>query len=238
MPHRDKYRTRNPMWWWYWYNTLRKNCVLYLPMIYHGSAHTEAKDWSGKGNHGTIHGATKITAPWNQALSFDGENDYVDCGNDASLDITDAITISAWVYPREKSGSYRAVISKGSNEVTPFDIRMDRTSSGNHIFGKLQTSAGSVNVPNTAINNNQWYHAVLLYDGIKVELFLNGQSKCSNPQTGTINTNAVNLMIGGNTKSEFWNGSIDEVRIYNKALTAAQIFKIYNWTKSAFGHSL
>ena len=60
---------------------------------------TIAKDESGYGNDGIIHGATWTTGISGKALSFDGIDDYIDCGNDASLDIADEITIEAWMYP-------------------------------------------------------------------------------------------------------------------------------------------
>lgn len=61
----------------------------------------DALDSSGNDNDGDVYGATAgVPGKFGNALSFDGVNDYVDCGNDASLDITTAITIEAWVYPK------------------------------------------------------------------------------------------------------------------------------------------
>ncbi|RLI91232.1 MAG: hypothetical protein DRO95_04750, partial [Candidatus Altiarchaeales archaeon] len=69
-----------------------------------GENSTHAVDISKYGNDGTIYGATWTDGKFGKALSFDGVDDYVDCGNDSSLDITDAITIEAWIYdpPPEK----------------------------------------------------------------------------------------------------------------------------------------
>jgi len=71
---------------------------------------TIAKDESGRGNDGTIHGATWTTGISGKALQFDGVDDYVDCGNDASLNIIGDMSIEAWVY---YSGSeYGDIINK------------------------------------------------------------------------------------------------------------------------------
>ena len=71
-----------------------------------------AKDSSGNGNDGTIYGAEAIAGKTGQVLSFDGVNDYVDCGNNGSLKITDAITVEAWVKIAHSPGE-RIIVGKG-----------------------------------------------------------------------------------------------------------------------------
>jgi len=75
-----------------------------------------AKDSSPFGNNGTIHGASWVRGKFGYALKFDGTDDYVDCGSDDSLNITDAITIEAWIYPKGAGVStYPRIIDKSSS---------------------------------------------------------------------------------------------------------------------------
>jgi hypothetical protein len=77
---------------------------------------TIAYDSSGNGNDGAIYGATWTTGKNGSALEFDGVDDYVNCGNDPSLNIADEITVIAWIYPTGKGDSnYPRIVDKSSS---------------------------------------------------------------------------------------------------------------------------
>ena len=193
-------------------------------------------DSSGYGNNGTISGASCSsdtphsivgTGTGKYALSFDGAGDYVSVLDSNSLDITDAITIEVWVYINSLGSTNWGFLSKGSNTtgwgmwyyspsgVFPIDFADNL---GNRHY--VDMPAGSIPV-------GAWAHVVGVYDRTYIRGYVNGVQKASrNVGAYTIATNANNLLIGQRTGS-FFNGLIDEVRIYNQALTQAEIQQHY-----------
>ena len=114
-------------------------------------------------NKGTIYGATFATARKghpNKWKYIDGDGDYIDCGKNKSLDITGAITVSAWIKPQEKSDTYRTVISKGYNMSENYQLRMDRTIEGNHVVFDVGNGSSLIRSSIVALNNDTWYHIV------------------------------------------------------------------------------
>ena len=194
---------------------------------------TIARDSSGYGNDGTIYGATWVDGKYGEALSFDGIDDYIEVPDSDSLDITDAITIEAWVKP--SPGDYRTIVSKGYLE--SYALRIARDSEPIMAFFTLDPNnphaiAGTYN----NIANNQWWHIAGTYDGNHVRLYINGELDDSEAYTGTITTLSTPLRIGklsGTTKTECFNGIIDEVSIYNRALSADEIKTLYEGKKPA-----
>ena len=69
-------------------------------------------DRSGRGNHGRIHGATWVRCGGGHALQFDGRDDFIDCGNDASLNPRGAVTVSAWIRPAVVPAREPGVVGK------------------------------------------------------------------------------------------------------------------------------
>jgi len=161
-------------------------------------------------------------------LQFDGKNDYVDCGNDASLNITDAITIEAWVKPNEKvawmdivdkAGSYRGyrLYICSSDKLSPDSIFSVRA-----IFGD-GTDWLLINKQYIIYPNN-WYHIVTTYNNGSAKLYVNGAEVASGSGGAMVNA-TVPLTIGG---TSYLDGLIDEVRIYNRALSAEEVRYHYN----------
>lgn len=179
-------------------------------------------------NTGVIQGATwSVDCISGFCLLFDGADDYVDFGAGSSFDITDVITVSAWIYPQEKSTTFRTILSKGYNTTEAFQLRMDRTSSGNHIFFEISDGSALHSSPHIAITNDKWHHVVGYYNGSGVGIFVDGEDYGLTGATVSINTNANNLLVGKNTNGEFWYGYIDDVFIFNKVMTSAEMQDIY-----------
>jgi len=220
---------------------LYDNCVLWLPFTRNlragiNDTDTEVYDRSPFGNHGTIHGAVWQTLPSGKsALSFDGVDDYVDCGNDESLNITDAITIEAWV---KSSGSAdpQPIVDKmksGSNENWVLRLKSD-----NKAYFFLHEGHKREIASKTVLDIGKWYHIVGTYDGSIMKIFINGIMENSTTDVGSsILTNAnVPVSIGRATEyNEFFNGLIDEVRIYNRALSEEEIKRLYELTRVFYG---
>jgi len=202
------------------------NLVLYLPLE-EGSG-TMTKDLSGWENHGTlVNGPTWSTGRAGKCLNFDGVDDYVNCGNDESLDITDAITIEAWIYPKNLVGEKTILRKEGqiSFNIIPNDLCLWLHKSGS--WTKVVSTGGF-----SSGDINKWYHIVATWDGNYPKLYVNGELKATGSQyIGPLDSSSYKDYIGVWTDESNWryffNGLIDEVRIYNRALTEAEIQNHY-----------
>ncbi|MFC7590556.1 LamG-like jellyroll fold domain-containing protein [Nonomuraea antimicrobica] len=182
---------------------------------------TAVGDASGHGNAGTAaNTAWTVTGKYGQALSFNGTSSWVTVADSGSLRLTDGMTVEAWVRPSSVTG-WRTVVMKEFGADLAYAI-MGSGSSGPGAF--IHTTSGA-NAPASAnLPLNTWSHVAATYDGSTLRMFVNGAQVATNPTTGALRTGTSPLRIGGNSGSgEYFSGLIDEVRIYNKALTPAQI---------------
>ena len=191
---------------------------------------TVAVDSSGKGNDGTILGnAAWVTGRIGSALDFDGSDDIVILDDDPSLDIEDALTICLWVNAPDVVAPNHMVTKQpsgtaGTNYPGNYEFRIK----SNTIQFLHQTSQGtnySLYQSASPIMAGEWHHAaVSIVEGGFVELYLDGASAGSVAQSGTLGVlNDESLRIGGRKDSKFFNGILDDVYIYNRALTPDQI---------------
>ncbi len=179
-------------------------------------------DTSGNGNNGTISGATWTTSGKDgNALVFNGANALVTINNSTTLQLSAAMTLEAWVNPGVVSNAWRDVIYKGN------DNYFLEGGSGN---GSVPVVGGTFGGSDVVLNGtgalpaNTWTYLAATYDGTTTRLYVNGVQVASQAQTGAIATSTNPLQIGGDSLyGQFFQGTIDEVRIYNVALTAAQI---------------
>ncbi|MBW7991154.1 MAG: LamG domain-containing protein [Planctomycetes bacterium] len=184
-----------------------------------------AYDLSDYANDGAINGDPKWgVGKIGAALEFDGSDDYVDCGNDPSLNINDKITVMAWVKTTSTAHGY--FVSKGT--------AWDET--GHYAIGQeynvpltfqleIAGSGGTVELDsNIAVNDGQWHHIVGVYDDPDVKVYVDGVEE--NTMTGAsslTDSTAGGLTIGQRSGGNIIGGIIDEVRIYNRALTEPEI---------------
>jgi glucose/arabinose dehydrogenase/PKD repeat protein len=183
---------------------------------------TSAADLSGSGNAGTVAGATWTTqGRYGNALSFNGTSAKVTVADSASLHLTSGMTLEAWVNPSSVTSAWRDVLVKGND-----DYYLMGTSSPSSLPAGAATTAGTKKraFGTSSLAPNTWTHLATTYDGTAVRLYVNGIQVSSSPATGTIATSASALQIGGDSLfGQYFAGSIDEVRVYNVALSAAQI---------------
>jgi len=167
------------------------------------------------------------------ALQFDGANDYVDCGKDSSLDITDAMTVTAWVKPQGSSIlAAQRFIARGyynnSSDNKSLNLWYDYDSSE---FGYRIRHDGNEKIIKYPGVNGVWQHIVATYDSGTMKLYIDGEyvDEISGADLQSDISN-YNLMIGAWVKeplSHYFNGTIDEVVIYDRALTAEEVHEIY-----------
>jgi hypothetical protein len=184
-----------------------------------------ATDISGVDNHGTINGA--VPAPGRigaGALRFDGVNDMVVVPNSDSLGLETAMTLEAWVNPSARTGWHTVMLKEGVDTFAyemysnnpeinrPAAYFMDEV-------GNLRAATGTAVLP-----LNTWSHLATTWDGTTMRLYVNGVQVGSRAVSGTIAVSSGQLRIGGNAIwGEWFAGRIDEVRIYNRALSAAEV---------------
>lgn len=187
--------------------------------------------WSGDGNandiigsnHGTLKGgATFAPGKVGQAFSLDGVNDYIHVAESPTLDIVDKITIEAWIYPNLFSGLPDYVISK----YIAYNLQVH---SGRVVFG-LSGPNGKELYGDSILEIGKWSHIAGVYDGSAMKIYVNGVLDKTEGFAFPINNANWDFFIGAgcappicNSYNNLFNGLIDEVSIYNRALTAAEI---------------
>jgi hypothetical protein len=184
---------------------------------------TTVADASGLGQTGTVSGATRTAAGrYGGALSFDGVDDWVTIPDSVALDLTTGMTIEAWVFPRSSSG-WRTAMLKETADGLAYGLYAHNGAAGPAGYintgGSDQGAAAAASLP-----LNSWTHVATTYDGATLRLFVNGTQVASRAVAGSLRTSTSPLRIGGNAVwGEYFSGMLDEVRIYNRALSTSEI---------------
>jgi RHS repeat-associated protein len=178
----------------------------------------------GVGNQGTVVNATLTIGKVRDAYLFSGSS-YVKVNDSNSLDLTTGITISAWIYPRSSTQSY--VVEKQGAYMIQFVSGTNTTQGGIYVGGTWTTLATS-----DAIHLNTWTHVVFTYNKSNAVIYINGVSNGTGTSTSSIDTNNNPLWIGAKNSTDRtrdFNGSIDEVGVWNRALTSSEVSDLYNY---------
>ena len=183
-----------------------------------------AADSSGNGNSGTlVNGPLWTQGRTNAAVSFDGFNDYVSVGARPGLSVSNALTLGAWVFPTSSGNNGIVVNKEGEYEFAVV---------GGGIQWAINNASPGWNWVNTgqSVPLNQWSYIALTYDGMAVKTFINGQVVHSIAASGAIAQLGGEFWIGGRQwggGGQFFQGNIDEPRVYNRALTDAEVLALY-----------
>ena len=183
---------------------------------------TTVTDASGNGNTGTITNATwAATGKYGKALQFNGTNALVSIPSAASLQLSTGMTLEAWVNPSTVNSAWRDVIYKGNDN---FYLEATSDHSSHPDAGMIAGGSYADAFGTAALTANTWSYLTETYDGSTLRLYVNGTQVASTAHTGAIASSTNPLQIGGDSLyGQNFAGLIDEVRIYNVALTAAQI---------------
>ena len=182
-------------------------------------------DASGRGNAGTASGTTWAPGRNGQALSFSGANgSYVTVPDSASLRLSGALTLEAWVNPGAIGGSaWRTVLFKQLGTAA-MGYALYANNGAARPTGQVNIGGEQNTVGTTQLALNAWTHLATTYDGATQRFYVNGTQVASRAQTGALATATGPLRIGGNgVWGEYFRGLIDDVRIYNRALGAAEV---------------
>jgi concanavalin A-like lectin/glucanase superfamily protein/galactose oxidase-like protein/Kelch motif protein len=181
-----------------------------------------AADLSGFANNGTL-AATGWTAggKFGGALSFDGGNSMVTVADAASLDLTSAMTVEAWVDPSAASTAWKAIVDKNTDGY--YLMSSSNSPGGVPVVGGTFVS-GNVNVfAPQALPPGVWSHVAGTFDGARLRLYINGAEVANVSHADPLVATAANLQVGTDSYGETFQGTLDEIRIYNRALSAGEI---------------
>ena len=192
---------------------------------------TTAADSSGNGLTATLYNSPVWTAgKIGDAVNFLGGSDYVSVPDSPSLGGMSALTVSAWAYLT--NGTAQQVIASKRHSGSPYYSYILSVANNNPSFGVVNSSSAEATASdNTAsVPNNQWFFLVGVYDGSQVYIYLNGSLiGWQSALTGTVFDSNGNLNFGvGATPGTSLDGKVDDVRIYNRALSATEIQQLYN----------
>jgi hypothetical protein len=190
---------------------------------------TSAGDATGKGHTGTTTNTTWTPqGKFGNALSFNGTNSWVTVADKNDLDLTTGMTLEAWVFPTAPATatSWRNVIIKERAGGESYNLYADTDAHAPAGYVVKKSSPNSpVGVNGTAqVPLNTWTHLAVTYNNSRLILYVNGNVVRNIAVSGTLLTSTGVLRIGGNSVwGEFFQGIIDEVRLYNRALSQAEI---------------
>jgi prepilin-type N-terminal cleavage/methylation domain-containing protein len=198
---------------------------------------SSAADRSGYNQIGTL----SVGATWSsdtpggsgRSVSFNGSSGFVEVPYSSALAPTPAVTFGAWIKPNNLSADQR-VISK--TQTGGYQLSFNEGTCPGEICGFVFVGGGYhvVRHPVSALTVGKWHHLMASYDGETFKLYLDGKEIGSNATpSGPIQYSIANALCIGNepgatcTDGSFFNGHIDEVRIYAKSLTAREVGELY-----------
>jgi hypothetical protein len=184
---------------------------------------TTAADSSGSGNTGTLENATFGTGHSDGGIALNGTNARVTVADANSLDVKTGLTLEAWVKPAALGSVYRTVLLK-ERGTTGLAYALYASSDTGKPVLQLWTGVDSTLSGPAALPVNAWSHLAGTYDGAMLRLYVNGTLVATKAASGSIAVTANPLRFGGNAIwGEWFSGALDDLRVYNRALTGGEI---------------
>jgi hypothetical protein len=157
------------------------------------------------------------------ALDLDGVDDYGDCGYDPLYDMTGDMTVAAWVQIREVTAAWMAAVAQGEYAWRLGNANVDTRPHFGITFwsNPVASQDGTTEIP-----LNEWHHIAGVYEaGGNLTVYLDGEVDAQIAADSPIGISYQNVLIGNNPDSmeRFWNGLIDDVQLYNEALSQAEL---------------
>ena len=193
-----------------------------------------AADASGNGNDGELVGnPTWVAGNFGGALEFDGAASYVNVPHADALSPQTNMTFAAWLKPNvtinAADGAYR-LMSKNNDIFFLFNYEQ---------IGQLGFLIKSAAGTNNAVHSTtaewtagQWYHVAGTFDGAELKIYVNGVLEATNAFVGETGTSGLDLWIGADDLPSFFPGAIDDIRLYDTALTEVEISVVMDTTSA------
>jgi cysteine-rich repeat protein len=217
-------------------------------LIAHYLFNGNADDDIISGNNGTLVGGTSLTTGISgQGYAFDGDGDYIALGQPDTFDFSgySGFTISAWVNSSDSSQIGQVIFARGGTSsgsaATAVDFRYNTSALrpiiqiGNGV-GTIRATFGS-----DQWSNNEWHFVIARWDGVNLSICIDGSSNCVvtvDSEFGSIynapTTRDTSIGAESRVPRNYFNGTIDEVRIYNRALSSDEVLELYNLHNIAY----
>jgi hypothetical protein len=196
---------------------------LVLLLLFDEGAGDTVEDLSGMGNNGVIQGAEWANGKIGSALNFE-PGDHVEIPHSDSLSITDEITVMAWTNMAAGASGEMAIVSKGTWAANDLPYELTQTPGG-VIFWQFYDDGGRDSCSPSSPPVDEWHHIAGTYDGTVFKCYIDGQFAQEWAYAGTMPENDASVTIGKRSKANgtFFNGIIDEVAIFNRALTEEEV---------------
>jgi hypothetical protein len=195
-----------------------------------------ANDESGNGNNGTVNGATLTTDRFglsNKAYSFNSNYISVPHNSLFNFESNNSVTVSLWFNTTNKVGSVFVQKQSGVG-ATQNGFNVGFLYSNTNLAGISQKATGSMSIistPSSIININTWYHFVYVFNNGVASLYVNGQLILNQTDPGSQIGNSITDLIFGYglpSNNAYYNGKLDDIAIYNRALTQLEITNLYS----------
>ena len=191
-------------------------------------------DLSGNGNNGTNYGAVPAIGKLGQAMSFNGSTSYIDAGTASSLRPSQ-FTVTAWVYPTGNSGNgYQGILSDSVwGDYYGYSLNVNGTLK---LFAEVQSSSATSDTTPYQLTLNTWYYVTETYTSSALIVYVNGTQVAQVSSPAAIAYEAgdsfsVGTFAGSPPAGGHFNGKVDDVRVYNRALSASEVQYLYNMGK-------
>jgi hypothetical protein len=172
-----------------------------------------------------------LTAPWTvgkfgNAINFNGSGTYGQVNDSNSLDITDQLTIEAWINPATVTPPYQVIVHKGNSSTENYGLYLK----GDEVYFEwVNSGLESAETTLANLQADNWYHiaAVFNYSGSSLKLYVDGAENASSSPSANLLAGSTALEIGANNSANYFNGTIDEIAIYSRAKSADEIAADY-----------
>ncbi|MFC1728690.1 LamG-like jellyroll fold domain-containing protein, partial [Nanoarchaeota archaeon] len=209
--------------------------VLNLPFEKHANSATKAIDYSTYSNNGTVNGATWVSdGHYGGAYEFDGNDDYIfSSGSDFDISGTSTLTHSVWIKTNKTHPTHYIAITmttEGGCTATAHEKGLEIDNNGKAGF-YVWDGATKHSTSTTSVNDSKWHHVVGMYNGTHTLIYVDGNEEGSTAASSTYDFINPVLCLSADTGDNLhhpFNGTIDQVQIFNRSLSPEQILALYN----------
>ena len=155
-------------------------------------------------------------------MQFDGTNDYIDTALESAFDFTGPFSVSFWMKRNGYTKSWEAMLTKADSA-----WGIARNGGGRSVAFTTFSASGTWHdlVGTATVDDNQWHHVVAVFTGTQKQLYIDGALNASANYAQTMRTNNLNVRMGMNEEyaAGFYGGALDQIRVYGRALTPAEV---------------